>query len=226
VQEFIDAIGYGLCHQLPSRTFFAGGLWFPVCARDTGIYFGIVATFCILLVLYRKRSDAGFFPVPVLVLVGFMFVPLAFDGVTSYLGLRETCNTVRFFTGCGAGSACGILLFWALRTFLPTGDVNKKLLSTPLDLSVLLGADAVLSVGFFYGFPWCGFFGAFFISLCILATITLLNVLIFLSIKRRKSFYSVRRHLVLICVSAACATFLELACLGILKYQIYHLILT
>ena len=51
LQGFLHWMGYGLCHQLPERSFFGGGVQVPVCARDTGIYFGVLISLALIAIV-------------------------------------------------------------------------------------------------------------------------------------------------------------------------------
>jgi uncharacterized membrane protein len=98
-------LGYGLCHQLAARSFIAGGHQLPVCARDTGIYLGFVASLALIALLDRGRRRTGA-PPAWLIAVGAAFVlAMLWDGVTSYAGFRETTNFLRLATGVGTGFA-------------------------------------------------------------------------------------------------------------------------
>lgn len=100
--EALRLLGYGLCHQLAERSFAAGGVQLPVCARDTGIYVGFVVSLVVLQVLGRsRRSEPP--SVPVIVLGGLFVGVMAIDGVSSYAGLRETTNAIRLITGLMTG---------------------------------------------------------------------------------------------------------------------------
>jgi uncharacterized membrane protein len=108
LDRFFIALGYGLCHQLPERSFFAGGYQLPVCARDAGIYLGFALGLLGLAVLARGSRPTELPRWPVLVLVALFVGAMAVDGVTSYAGLRTTTNDLRLLTGLLAG--------WALAT--------------------------------------------------------------------------------------------------------------
>lgn len=98
-------VGYGLCHQLPERSFFAGGFQLPVCARDTGIYAGFALSLLLIALLERGRRPSEI-PRPWLVAVGALFLgTMAADGITSYAGWRTTTNDLRLLTGLLAGYA-------------------------------------------------------------------------------------------------------------------------
>ncbi len=103
LESLFTALGYGLCHQLPERSFFAGGFQLPVCARDTGIYLGFVAGLAVLWTLSRHRRPTDLPRWPVLAVIGVFILSMALDGITSYAGLRTTTNDLRLLTGLVTG---------------------------------------------------------------------------------------------------------------------------
>ena len=60
IAEFLQWMGFGLCHQLPERSFFGGGVQVPVCARDTGIYVGFVVAFAVIALVHSGERPKGF----------------------------------------------------------------------------------------------------------------------------------------------------------------------
>lgn len=103
LEEILHWVGFGLCHQLPERSFFAAGFQLPVCARDTGIYAGFVISLIVMAVLDRGRRPSELSRRWVLV-VGAVFLSLMVaDGVSSYAGWRTTTNDLRLITGLLAG---------------------------------------------------------------------------------------------------------------------------
>jgi uncharacterized membrane protein len=136
LETFFEAIGYGLCHQLPERSFFAGGYQLPVCARDTGIYAGFALGLLVLWLLSRGTKPTELPRWPVLVLMGAFVGTMAVDGLTSYAGLRETTNAVRLVTGTATG--------WALAT-VTVPMVNSQLWARPGRGRIIEGAGQVLA---------------------------------------------------------------------------------
>lgn len=82
---------YLICHRMPERSFFLKGYQFPVCARCTGIYIGLIfAIFFKSFINISFHSD----------LICFLFVfPLVLDGITQFFKLRESNNLFRLITG-------------------------------------------------------------------------------------------------------------------------------
>lgn len=98
ITDLFDLAGSLICHQLPSRSLFAGGRQLPVCARDMGIYTGIfAAALCIILLgrLGAQRTPR----VRHAVVLCLMMLPMILDGILSYAGVTETNNTARLLTG-------------------------------------------------------------------------------------------------------------------------------
>ena len=53
----LQAIGYSVCHQIPSHSFKIGSMTFPLCSRCTGMYLGV----CIGVgVLFTQGKKSGF----------------------------------------------------------------------------------------------------------------------------------------------------------------------
>jgi uncharacterized membrane protein len=111
------AIGYAICHQIPSRTFHIDGRPLPLCARCTGIYLGALMG-VVGLTLSKRYRAVGLPGTPVLLtLVGFIGL-MGFDGVNSYLTLfpkmphlYEPQNWLRLTTGTFHGLAMSIIVF-------------------------------------------------------------------------------------------------------------------
>jgi uncharacterized membrane protein len=112
IERAFNFIGGGVCHQLSLRSFTAGGLVLPVCARCAGIYLGLFLSFLYIFIAYRKtfRGDDKT-DLSVVIFAAVCILPLYIDGVTSYLLLRESNNLLRLITGVLTG--CSLPLFIA-----------------------------------------------------------------------------------------------------------------
>ena len=112
-----DVVGYGICHQLPERSFFLDGRQLPLCARCTGTFLGAMVGLVAMLLLGRRRASR-LPPVPVLILLVFFIGFWAFDGLNSYMtffpgapNLYEPQNWLRLTTGMLNGLALIIIVF-------------------------------------------------------------------------------------------------------------------
>lgn len=111
------AIGYAICHQMPSHTIHINGTPLPLCARCTGIYLGALWAVVAMIGLNRHRAT-DFPPLMILfTLVGFIGL-MGIDGINSFLdffpglpSLYEPQNWLRLTTGTLDGLAMAAITF-------------------------------------------------------------------------------------------------------------------
>jgi len=96
---------------MPTRLISVSGGFLPVCARDTGLFLGFFISFLFLWLVDRGERKNEMPSKGVLVVVFLAIGALAFDGISSYLGFRDTTNTIRLITGLASGFALPLLLF-------------------------------------------------------------------------------------------------------------------
>ncbi len=130
LESLLDAVGYGLCHQLPERSFFGASVQLPVCARDTGIYLGFMIAFLVLQWTHRDRPTR-MPPAVVSVLLALGVAAMVFDGVTSYAGIRPTTNAIRLVTGLLTGYAISAWLLPVLNMELWAEAGRDRVLGSP-----------------------------------------------------------------------------------------------
>lgn len=109
--DILQWIGFGLCHQLPERSFFGGGIQVPVCARDTGIYAGFLLAFLFFRVFHWGKRPTGLPPMKIMPLLALFVLVMAIDGGASYLMLWESSNELRLITGLTTGFALAAVVF-------------------------------------------------------------------------------------------------------------------
>lgn len=113
VPRTIYIIGDIECHQLPERSYFLNGNQMPFCARDLGLFAGLMAGFGLATLIVVELN-------PVLFLLG--LVPLGLDGGIQLVTDYESVNPLRLATGIVAGAALALLLslfVFALRDEAP-----------------------------------------------------------------------------------------------------------
>lgn len=93
-------LGDAECHQLANRSYFLNGNQMPFCARDVGLFLGLVLGFGFATFVRWKIH-------PVLVLVG--LVPIAIDGGLQLVSSYESTNPLRLATGTLAGLVLALL---------------------------------------------------------------------------------------------------------------------
>lgn len=169
-------LGYGLCHQLPARSFFAGGHQVPVCARDTGIYLGFVLSFGVLVALSRGRRPATL-PAPgVLAFAGAAVAVLAWDGITSYAGWRTTTNEIRLATGLLMGYGLPVLIVPMLNGQLWHSYGNGRVPEGWRDTLLWLAPLPVAFVAIRWPFESLGIVYPLLVAFAIIATFVTVNL--------------------------------------------------
>ena len=121
-QKIVYGLGDLICHQKTSRSFIINGNQMPVCARDVGLYLGILIALIPLYVLnircpiIYKRFISKLFgsKIKFLILYFIFSGPLIIDFSTQYIGLRTSDNITRFITGLLFGFMNMILFYHLL----------------------------------------------------------------------------------------------------------------
>ncbi len=217
-------LGYGLCHQLPVRSFFAGGHQLPVCSRDTGIYLGFTVALLLMAVFDRGRHRSGMPPAWLLGVGVAALALLGWDGVTSYAGLRPTTNLIRLATGTGTGFALALVVVPLLGTQLWKRRSDERVLGSPLEGLLWCVAIPVTVAAAWWGGPLAGVVYPLVTAVAILTTFGAVNlVLVSLAPVFERRF----EHFGDIGLAALCAfglTVLELGAAGWLRAVLLSLV--
>ena len=99
--KFIYYVGDLNCHQLSHRSYSYNDNQMSFCARDTGIFLGLVLGF-----MYASRKKI----VLTLPLVIAALLPIGLDGTIQLLTDYESTNPKRLITGLIAGVVTGIAI--------------------------------------------------------------------------------------------------------------------
>lgn len=98
-------IGSRVCHQRPERSFHVHGTQMPVCARCFGLYTGGAAG---LLLAWRRRRPQSPAAGKLTLLAG--AAPIALTVALEWLGVIDTTNALRWFTGVPLGFVAGVTI--------------------------------------------------------------------------------------------------------------------
>ena len=95
-----------ICHQLPDRSFHLHGFPFAVCARCTGLYFGLAAGFTAYPLLRSLRR----FDTPARSWLFLALLPVTVDFLLGYTGTWDNTHTSRALTGGLLGAVIALYL--------------------------------------------------------------------------------------------------------------------
>ncbi|NTU79476.1 MAG: DUF2085 domain-containing protein [Chloroflexales bacterium] len=139
---------HGICAQ--THNLISGGVQFPLCARDSGMYLSYLAT--VAVVFARGHGRAGRLPPwPVSLAILGMALLWAGDGLNSTLaeaGLAYAYpphNGLRLLTGMGAGIGLALIVLLVINTALRR-DIDDRLpvLGGWRDLGLILLLDGLV----------------------------------------------------------------------------------
>lgn len=109
------AIGYSVCHQIPSHTYKIGSLDFPMCSRCMGMYIGNLVGFAFL---FSQGKKGGLPSKGYLAFFGLLVLAWLVDGSNSYINsflgktiLFTSTNPLRLITGFGMGLTMALAIF-------------------------------------------------------------------------------------------------------------------
>jgi uncharacterized membrane protein len=194
-------IGYAICHQLPERTIRFGSNFLFVCARDTGLFVGFFLVALLILLLPRGREQGGLPPhfLKALILLALLF--LLWDTVTSYLGWRESNNTIRLISGLLAGSGLALVTI-PLHNRLSFHAPRRNRVAREGAQLALISLVLALALGLFLWHPPSLFrVGQILTAISVIGTLGLLNHVLCLSLVRGKKPVAIKYlHIVILMV--------------------------
>jgi len=139
----------GVCHQLPSHSYWVGGQPLPLCARCSGTFLGIWAGLLALRAMGRHRRT-GMPAGPTAWALGALAVAWAADGANSFIAdglgraLYQPTNLLRLITGAGMGVALSAVVAPLLALALAPGDDNRPVVAPAIDTTALLAAAGMV----------------------------------------------------------------------------------
>lgn len=178
LENFLRWLGFGLCHQLPERSYVAGGIQASVCVRDTGIYLGFMAALILIWLLHRGERPSDFPRPHVWIAMGIFVLLMGYDGVTSYAGLRATTNEIRLITGLGVGFSAAALVAPMLNDVLWRGGGLGRVLDPVWRFGAWLAAIPICYVLIGGVGPRVGVAFPLLIAVSIVFTLTAVNLVI------------------------------------------------
>ena len=224
--EKANLVGYSICHQIPARSFFLGGLRLPLCARCTGTYMGIAIAFVAIALSGRWRAGEMLSREMLVVMAVFIGI-MAVDGLNSYLSLFEHMptlytpqNWLRAATGSLNGIALSLIVFPVFSFTLWKHPQPVRPLKNVWELLPMLAVDAV-AIWILQSEPsWLLYPMALLSAGGVLWMLTLVNTMILLIVFRRDSQAETWRSAMLPLLGGLVATLLELTAMGVLRFTL------
>lgn len=221
LSERLAMVVHGVCAQAHYLTI--GSYTMPLCARNTGIYAGFLATFVYLLLLRRSRA-AGLPPWSIVITLALAIVAMGVDGFNSLaldLGgynLYTPQNTLRVATGLGMGMAIGSFLLLMFNLSLRyDARHDQRIIRNWAELLGLIVMSAGLYVLLFFAPAWLFYPLAIFSVIGIVGVLFMTNVFVIGMVTGLEGRVLKLRQLARAGTWALAATALELALLAGLR---------
>lgn len=219
----LRAVGFGICAQRPSHSYFLGGVQLPLEARMVGIFGGYLAALAYFLVLQRGRAFK-FPPVPLLALGVLFIVAMGFDGLNNLFHdvglpyLYAPYNPARLITGLLTGLTIAALVLPVFNLTVWAEGQARPVLGGWGELAGALAVEAVVFGAVISGWSWLLYPVALWSMAGAVGLVTMLNVVIALIVTRREGQgRSLGDLLPWVCIALA-LTVVELGGLGLFRY--------
>lgn len=189
------AIGYAICHQIPSHTFHIDGVPLPLCARCTGIYLGFLAGLLGMLLL-RRQYVIDLPPTWILVTLVMFIAVMVFDGINSFLEfvpvipqLYPPQNWLRLVTGTLHGLAISVIFcpVVSISVWHPDLTQPEAVIENGREFAFFLAAGGVAVLLVLWQHPLLLAPLAVLSTLGVLLILTMINTIIVLVITRQEA---------------------------------------
>lgn len=221
-----DYAGYAICHRITERSFTIAGRQFPLCARCTGTYLGVMLAFGALLLAGRGRR-AGLPSRRVLVALALLVAVMGVDGLNSYSHffpgaphLYEPQNWLRLLTGLGTGLAMGLVITPALVQTLWREPEWRPAIASLRELGGLLLLAGLLALLVLSNQPALSYVLAIVSAAGVVLMIAVLNTMVLLIATRRDGRAAAWRQVAPYLVAGLLLAVVEIGLVSAIRYAL------
>lgn len=218
-----DAVGYAVCHRIPSHGFFIGERPFPMCARCSGMFLGALVTQVFYLL---RKPKAGLYPRPIILaaLAGF-FLLWAGDGVNSLLAdlpvplnLYPSSNTLRAVSGALMGITLVTMVYPAYVQTAWADWQPERTIATSREFLALMMLQALVAATLHSGTPLVLYPLALLSAAGVLTTLTMAYAMLLSVILKREGYAQRWKDLIPMLLLGFACGLLQVALLDWLRY--------
>lgn len=139
--RFSNLIGASVCHQLAERSFRAGELKVPVCARCEGIYIGFFICAIFLFFLFKKK-EADLPPLYILIILSLFILSTILEWGFSFFSVMDSTNVSRFITGFLAGSGSMAIIYPVFNYQYYSAAISERIFSRFWQFAIFIAFNA------------------------------------------------------------------------------------
>jgi uncharacterized membrane protein len=224
-----DAVGYAVCHRIDVRSFHFGLRQLPLCARCTGQYIGAVVGLLFQAIYSRRRS--GFPPKSVLIILAFLGLAYAVDGLNSYLSLPPLLeafpnlprlyvpsNLLRLLTGSGLGLVLAVILYPALIGTIYARLDNRPAISGIKLMFSLIGLCLFFDILILTGSPIILYPAALISAFGVILLLSFAYTIVILRIFKKENTYEGFSQIILPLFTGFMLTMAQIAIFDLIRY--------
>lgn len=230
----LDAVGYAVCHRLPSHSIFAGDTQLPLCARCTGEFNAAAIALIFQGFVSRKKSklpNRGIIAVLVL-----FFLAFGIDGSNSYLALMKqtyvgafanipnlyvTNNVTRLFTGSGMGIALASVLYPMFNQSIWRAPEETQSLNWRT-FGILVGLVLLVDLGILTDSPFILYPAALLSTLGVLALLTMVFSIVWIMVMRQDNAFDHPRQLWISAAAGLTMAFILILSIDLFRFNLTH----
>lgn len=219
------AVGYAVCHQIPSHSFQIQGKPLALCARCSGQYLGVLLGLLYLGVLGKRRSGRPSWLI--FVFMGVAFASYAVDGVNSFLSvypdldsftLYTPRNAYRLLSGLGMGLTVSIGVYLLFSRAVWRQPSRDPVFSSPWPWLGLIGLGGVISLGVLSGVPAILYPLTLLSVMGLLVLLTVLYALLWIIAFGKENAYRRGKELVWVMLGGGITAMMQIALLDLLRF--------
>ncbi len=191
--RFSNLVGASVCHQLAERSFRAGELKVPVCARCEGIYIGFFLCAVFLFFLFKKK-EGDLPPLYILIILSLFILSTILEWGFSFFSIMDSTNVSRFITGFLAGSGSMAIIYPVFNYQYYSAAISGRIFSRFWQFAVFIAFNAVFIAAGLAGITFLDW-AYFYISIIsILFTFYFINLVVVLLVpffaRKARRFFS------------------------------------
>jgi uncharacterized membrane protein len=230
----LDAVGYAVCHRIDSHSLHIGDIQMPLCARCTGEF--NAAAIALVFQGFVSRKKSKFPNRGILALMVLFFLAFAVDGSNSYLALLKTTyagafdkipnlyvtnNTTRLFTGSGMGIALAGILYPMFNLSIWRVPDEQRSLEWP-QFGLLVGLVLIFDFAILTDSPIVLYPVAFLSALGVLALLTMVFSIVWITLMRQENGFERLRQLWLPAAAGLTLAFLLILGIDLFRFNLTH----
>ncbi len=220
-----DAIGYAVCHQIPTRMYHLDERPLPLCVRCSGMYLGAMAG---LIYQFLRKPRHGGMPtwksgIPFMILAA----AWALDGFNSFIhlipgvtGLYEPSNNLRLITGLGMGTAMAAIVAPIFHQTIWSQYSPEQAFSNARSYLELLAIVIVTGLLAWTENPLILYPFALISSAGVLVILTLVYTMVWVMISKQENKYQNLKGLIIPLSAGFLTALFQIILIDFLRYQL------